>query len=260
LKVGSYNVQRPSINPGPDEPRIKGIANLIKGQNLNIVGIQEASEGNLGNLKKYLPNHFKSTSGSGVDDVVFYDSRVFQQTNFGKFSIPKIGANNGQFGRTRNAVWVKLKFKDAKDSVYVINMHADTHPQGRDPAAEAALNQMNKLKKADPGAKVIILGDMNSNYSQANRSQIYKKFNASNQLKITSQATNNRQGYNCDTQNGFDGRQDCSKRVGSHLDQIWVSKNAGIEVKRWANIANQETIRLSDHNPVITDLQLTVTK
>lgn len=260
LNFGSYNILTSTRaatdgNAGYDEKddaRMKAAADLIDKEQLHIVATQEARGAERNGLLAHLPDYYSATKldGSGHDfsEVVFWDNRIFSEEGMGTFTIPKDG------NTLRDAMWVKLKLKGGQGGeLYVFNIHTSLDESQRAVGANQTLDAVRRVV-GDSGTPYIIAGDMNSNDLDPGRNAVFEVFKASGMLTYARDATTNQKGYNCDTQNGWDGRQDCRRGKGSHLDQIWVSKDPNIKVNRWENIANGDTIKISDHNPVITNL------
>lgn len=260
LNFGSYNIltSTRAVVDGDagydekDDARMKAAADLITKEQLHVVATQEVRGAERNGLLSHLPDHYSGTKldGSGHDfsEVVFWDNRIFSEEAMGTFTIPKDG------NTLRDAMWVKLKLKGGQGGeLFVFNIHASLDESQRVTGANHTLAAIRQVV-GDSGTPYIVAGDMNSNDLDPGRNAVYEVFKASGMLKYARDATENRKGYNCDTQNGFDGRQDCRRGKGSHIDQIWVSGNPNIKVNRWENIANGETVKISDHNPVITNL------
>lgn len=264
LKVGTYNVLNAdragskAYDPS-DDVRMRDAAELMINKELSLIAIQEVGGEQRAKLVSYMPKNFSATKSLGAGgDIIMWDSTLFSKVDEGQFMVPKWGNNRGIIGNEREAIWVKLESKETQESLYMFSVHLDTHAQGRQIGADRVVKEIEKLSKdKDP---IILAGDMNSNYFQSGRDQAFQTFNASKKLSITSQkvSESNRKGYNCDTQNGFDGKQDCrgADTTGSHLDQIWISNYSDIAVDSWENIANADTIKISDHNPVVASLTI----
>lgn len=258
LKVATYNVLtsgRATKLGGPagfdarDEARMKGIAKLIAERNLSIVATQEVRPVERQALLKYLPEYYSASKNRHflrtTDDVIFWDSRKFKDDGFGTYSIPKLGGS-------RSSVWLKLVSRETSNPVFIYSMHADLSSSGRVRGANVVLSSIAK----QPNAPILVMGDMNSNMSDRGRDEVYRTFKSSGKLAYTYEVTRDAKNGNCDTHNSpEDGRQDCRKTRGSHIDQIWVSKRDA-NVLLWNNIATSETIKLSDHNPVIVELKV----
>lgn len=258
LKVATYNMlaqDRASTHGYGGDERLQGMADLIDKEGFHIVAAQELLSGMQTKLMSYLPSNYKATENVGGDsDVVIYDSILFDQVDFGTYTVPKIG-------KTRQSVWVKLQSKQTNNYMYVFSMHNDLSDPGTTQGAQSALSTMQNLV-GNSDTPVIIMGDMNSYYPPIDDgNETYKVFKDSGKLLFTTQQTSDRKHYDCDTiqsgDNGFyDGKQDCGRADGRHADQIWISNNSDITVSSWENIADDTTIKLSDHNPVTATLNI----
>jgi endonuclease/exonuclease/phosphatase family metal-dependent hydrolase len=260
LTIATHNVLT-SFFGGPtkeldeaDKKRYANVAKFYNEKKWSIIGAQEIRADERKEILKTLTGYGVTTPTGDVSDVVFYDSALFTEEGYGSFKIPKsVG--------TQSAIWVKLKAKATGSSLYVFNMHAmvgsGTGAQNeRTQDAQIVLQKIKELVGSS-GDPYVVLGDMNSNYSGAGRSQVYDVFKASGMLNSTYHATTNRSNENCDTHHdSYPNKTQCRSGLGSHIDQIWVSKQPAIKVNSWANVADTTTIKLSDHSPVVVELDI----
>lgn len=265
ISFGSYNVRTSGLNNSmfgdnnavfdeKDRKRMEGIAKIITDKGLEIFAAQEVGGQLRDALLKELPDKFKATNPISNSDVaVYWDSTLYEEVNTGTFSV-KIRHD----GTARPQVWVKLKHKETGGEIYIFNLHLASDISRENLRIEGAQQTVEKIKSVigSSGTPFILAGDMNGNDSDPARKGAYNVFKNSGIMNYTREETNNRTGNNCDSHNSRagSGAQECKAENsrGSHIDMIWVSKNPKITVNDYKLIANSETSKVSDHNPLIT--------
>lgn len=255
ISVATYNVKRVGENHGTIENTGRA-ADLMKERGVSIIGVQEIDGGEqYSTFLSHLGSNFagKVNVDEGGGRAIFWDTNLFSLGKSGVYTSQKEG-------KPKEMVWVELKSASG-GSAYIFDMHTQSGDASspwdsiRAGNAQDTLNAVENVVGSS-GSPVIIMGDMNSNYSSPGRSAVFDKFKNSGKLDLTTFKAKELKGEDCDTV-GYNGRQQCGKSpYGSHLDQIWISNNSGITVNSWENIANSETITISDHNPVVVNLDV----
>lgn len=250
ITVATYNIQRTGLGGSP--AKAKKAAQLMKERGVSIVGAQEVDKSEqyepfLSGLGSNYAGKINDSGGGGR--AIFWDTNLFTLGKSGLYTTRKDGEQ-------KDMVWVELKASSGK-SIYVFSMHTDPHSEStREANAQDTLNEMERVVGTS-GSPVIITGDMNGNYKDPSRNAVFEKFTNSGKLDLTTFKAKTKIGEDCDTKGTKSGKQECGRSgYGSHLDQIWVSKNSGITVNTWENIATSESINISDHNPVLANLSI----
>lgn len=242
INVATYNIQADDL--GGSISKTSQAANLMKSEDVAVFGAQEVRK-----------NQFNAIKQSGFDGVVskpdgraiFWDSSKFTMKRSGQWMSSKDG-------KQKPMVWVELN-TGSNQPFYVFNMHAQVGASNggtRTGNARDALSAIKKVAKDD--APYVVTGDMNSNYlPNSNRKEIYSVFK--DKLKLAFFETNNKTAADCDTIPAK--KQECGRKpFGSHADQIYISRAGNITVNSWKNIATSESLKISDHNPVIVNLTI----
>lgn len=265
IEFATYNVRTSTLNNSElgdpdrvfdtdDDIRMQGAAKLLIDNNVTIAATQEVRGAERKSLLSHLPEGWKATSLNqgkyGFSEVIFWDGKLYKQGRQGVFTIPKGG------GEQRESIWTELISNATGSSVYVFGIHTPTSNDAeREIGAKLTLQEVDKVVPV--GTPYIIAGDMNSNDTAPDRNAVFEVFKQSGLLLYTRTAVDNPKGNNCNTFNSpGDGRQNCGNGRGSHIDQIWVSKDPKISVLDYRNIATSEALKVSDHNPVITKLKI----
>lgn len=156
-----------------DHPRRERAIRVVCDYKPDLLGVQEAREGQIDDLRKALPEF--EFYGVGRDDGktggefsgIFYRKHRFTRMNAGSFWL---SATPEQVGTTfsfnklpRIASWVKLTDnKSGREFVY-LNMHWDHQDESaREKAAALVLKQLAKIAGGMP---TIVTGDLNSKES-----------------------------------------------------------------------------------------------
>lgn len=242
INVATYNIRADDL--GGSIAKTKQAASLMKSEEVAVFGAQEVRK-----------NQFNAIKESGFDGVVskpdgraiFWDSSKFTMKKSGQWMSSKDG-------KQKPMIWVELN-TGSNQPFYLFNMHTQVGASNggiRTGNAKDALAAINKVVKNN--APYVVTGDMNSNYlPNSNRKEVYSMFK--DKLDLAFFKTSNKTGADCDTIPA--NRQECGRKpFGSHADQIYVSKAGDITVNSWKNIATAESLKISDHNPVIVNLTI----
>jgi len=243
INVATYNIRADDL--GGSIAQTKQAADLMKSEDVAVFGAQEVRK-----------NQFNAIKQSGYDGVVsspdgraiFWDSSIFSMKRSGSWMTPKDG-------KQKPMLWAELSSGNG-NSFYIFNMHTQVGAANgsiRTKNANDALSEINKVIK-DTSTPFVVVGDMNSNYlPNSNRKEVYGVFK--DKLKLAFFETNDRTSADCDTIPAR--KQECGRRpFGSHNDHIYISNSAEMTVDSWKTIATPETLRISDHNPVIVNLTI----
>lgn len=171
LRISSFNVRgahhtdgAPTSSASHWQNRIVRTLNVIKSKNLDVIGFQEFEPRQREYLKNHLSNYGMTTHGKDSDSIMW---------NNDKFSAVDKGTwRTIYFGGPIEEPWVKLKDKSTGQEFYVMNVHDPINRgQGSDRTRyENALAHKELVKKLVLTAPVMLVGDFNSAFSNANGS------------------------------------------------------------------------------------------
>ncbi len=260
VNVMSFNVRYD--NPGDSlnswQYRKDVAAQIIKDQNIDILGTQEVLINQMNDLKERLPEYVSVGVGrvdgkeEGEFSALFYNKNRFTEIESGYFWLsetPEVAGSKGWDGACeRVATWAKLKDKVSGKEIFAMNTHLDhVGKVARQEGVTLLLQRANELAKGMP---VVLTGDFNARPE----SDVIKH--------VTSPET---QGYLIDSRTvakevlGLEGtfhdfgRYDLD--VEGRIDYIFVSN--GVTVNKYESIpAKLNDIYLSDHTPIVAHLSI----
>lgn len=231
------------------------VANFIKAQNLDIVGMQEVLHHQLEDLKARLPKY--AEVGVGREDgktqgeyaPLFYKKDRFELLDNNTFWLSQYPDSVGFIGWdgscTRIATWAKLKDKTNGKIFMAINTHFDH--AGTEARKKGALLIIEKIKEIVGDQPAVVTGDFNV----SGQSEAYQTITGNSFVLKDAHKTALQQEGASYTFHDF-GRipaDSCEK-----IDFIFVTPQ--IEVQRnYIPEENREAKKfLSDHNPEIVHL------
>lgn len=172
----SFNVRyQTSGDKGPRnwQQRLPVVLKAVVQMDPDVMGVQEALDGQLDNLQKGLSDY--AVFGVGRDDgksrgehvsIFFRKSRFSRDQNeSGHFWLSdtpaKVASKSWGNGITRMCTWLRLIDKNTGRGFYVFNTHWDHRHQGsREQAAQLIARKIDQRKHgADP---VVLMGDFNA--------------------------------------------------------------------------------------------------
>jgi endonuclease/exonuclease/phosphatase family metal-dependent hydrolase len=252
LSIGTYNLRY--SNNGDSTAgngwgqRYPQIANLIRFQDLDIFGTQEAKFHQLNELTDSLPGY--KWFGAGRDDgqhdgehsAIFYKQNKFTILKSGNFWMSTITdrPNKGwDAALPRICTWVQFKETKTGFTFYFFNLHMDHI--GVVARHESARLVLEKIRQMAGKMPTILTGDFNvdqtsDSYAVINNSGLLKDSYVLSPVKL---APSN-------TFNGFDANTAGDKRI----DHIFVTKD--FKVQRYGILTNTYHGKTpSDHYPVM---------
>jgi endonuclease/exonuclease/phosphatase family metal-dependent hydrolase len=180
LRVMSFNIR--FAKPGHSEaekennwndaklPRRERTIRVIKEYAPDVLGVQEARELQITDLRQALPEY--KFYGVGRDDGklggefsgIFFRNSRFTQTDAGSFwlsSTPDKPGTTFSFNKLpRIASWVRLKVNQSRREFVLLNMHWDHQDsKAREQAAALVRQQLGKISGDLP---LLVIGDLNS--------------------------------------------------------------------------------------------------
>lgn len=145
-------------------------AQIIKDQNIDIVGTQEVLNNQLQDLLERLPDY--NYIGVGREDgkqkgeyaALFYKKERFEEEDSGTFWLsetPDVAGSKGWDGACeRVASWAVLKDKETGKKIFAINTHLDH--VGETARQKGVTLLIDRTKELSNGLPVIITGDFNA--------------------------------------------------------------------------------------------------
>ena len=265
LSLLSFNVRYE--NAGDQDSRawrqrVVGAVKMIRREQPDVFGVQEALQGQVADLWASLPEY--EFSGVGRDDGrrageysgIFYQRDRFQpdETDGGTFWLSdtpqQAGSKNWGNDIPRVAAWVRLLDRETGRGFYVFNTHWDHRNQpSRERAALLIARRIDARKHS--GEPVALIGDFNA--MESNPGLIYltgrrvaiagSEQTWAGGLLDTYQMLHPTE-KNRRTLHFWSGRRD-----GLKVDHILVGRGAKVEA---AEIITQDQPEVSDHFPVIS--------
>lgn len=284
LTVGTYNIRYDSRDDARQgngwKDRSSVIGDLIKFHRFDVLGLQEALDHQLADLRDQLPD-FEHV-GVGRDDgarkgehsPIFYRKDKFQVLDSGTFWLSptpeQVGVVGWDAALPRICTWARFQESaEKKRTFWVFNTHFDHRgTQARLESARLMLKMSAEMAKDEP---VILTGDFNVTQT----SESYRELEASEMFADAYEIAGIRYAKN-GTFNNFDPNSQTDSRIdhvfltkhfsvvryGVLLDSYRARRADGSEGSRAGNAP--EEVRLhrhiarlpSDHFPVLAELEL----
>lgn len=171
VKWGTFNVRydNPADSMNNWQYRKDRVADFVKSQNLDVVGMQEVLHNQLEDLKTRLPEY--TEVGVGRDDgktqgeysPLFFKKDRFDLLDSNTFWLSQYPDSVGFIGWdgacTRIATWAKLKDKNSGRIIMAVNTHFDH--VGTEARTKSALLIIDKIKKIVGEQPAVLTGDFN---------------------------------------------------------------------------------------------------
>lgn len=171
VKWGTFNVRydNPADSMNNWKYRKDRVADFVKSQNLDVVGMQEVLHNQLEDLKARLPEY--TEVGVGRDDgktqgeysPLFFKKDRFDLLDSNTFWLSQYPDSVGFIGWdgacTRIATWAKLKDKNSGRIIMAVNTHFDH--VGTEARTKSALLIIDKIKEIVGEQPAVLTGDFN---------------------------------------------------------------------------------------------------
>ncbi|HJC93905.1 MAG TPA: endonuclease/exonuclease/phosphatase family protein [Candidatus Phocaeicola excrementigallinarum] len=171
VKWGTFNVRydNPADSMNNWQYRKDRVADFVKSQNLDVVGMQEVLHNQLEDLKARLPEY--TEVGVGRDDgktqgeysPLFFKKDRFDLLDSNTFWLSQYPDSVGFIGWdgacTRIATWAKLKDKNSGRIIMAVNTHFDH--VGTEARTKSALLIIDKIKEIVGEQPAVLTGDFN---------------------------------------------------------------------------------------------------
>lgn len=235
--------------------RKDNVADFIRTQNLDIVGMQEVLHNQLEDLKARLPEY--AEVGVGREDgktkgeyaPIFFKKDRFEILDNNTFWLSQYPDSVGFIGWdgacTRIATWAKMKDRQNGKIFMAINTHFDHI--GTEARRKGALLIIEKIKEIVGDKPAVLTGDFNVNeLSEAYNTLTTNSF----VLNDAHKEAETKQGVDYTFHNfGKIKPSSCEK-----IDFIFITPNIKVSSSYIPQEANQEGRFLSDHNPEVVHL------
>lgn len=258
-QVMTWNIRYDNPGDGVNVWRLRKdwVAEIVLREKTDIAGFQEVLAGQYKDLQQRLPE--MDSYGVGRDDgkqagemvPIFYRRDRFELLDKGVFWLSttpdKPGSKGWDAAITRIACWVKLKDRETKSTLYVLNTHFDH--RGTLARKQSAALLVKKIREQFADHPLLLLGDLNSTPDSA----AYKTLaDASEKPPLLRDAYVHSQGkiQGADsTWNGF------NKIVpGARIDYIFAT--AAIIIQQLRTLEDQRDGKFpSDHLPVVVKVE-----
>jgi len=172
LNVMTFNIRydNPEDSLNNWQYRKDVAADIIKMNDIDLLGTQEVLANQLNDLKERLPEYKSIGVGreDGIDkgeySAIFYKKDRFSEVQSGYFWLsetPEVPGSKGWDGACeRIATWAVLKDNEINKQLFFINTHLDH--VGKVARQEGVTLLLNKAKEISNGLPVIITGDFNA--------------------------------------------------------------------------------------------------
>lgn len=233
-------------------------AQIIKDQNIDIVGTQEVLYNQLQDLLERLPDY--NYVGVGREDgkqkgeyaALFYKKERFEEEDSGTFWLsetPDVAGSKGWDGACeRVASWAVLKDKETGKKIFAINTHLDH--VGETARQKGVTLLIDRAKELSNGLPVIITGDFNA---ERESSVIKHALDPNNSMQLfdsyaIASTTDNAKW----TFHDF-GKLPEEERP--YIDYIFVNKSVIVDEYKVMD-EKLNDIYLSDHCPIVAKLTI----
>lgn len=231
------------------EKRKEPIANVIKANDFDIIGLQEGSPYRLKQLMELLPEYEIILSDTMEYNPIVVRKGMFNVVESGRFYLsktPEKKSKSWDSKHTRHCTWAKIKFN--QDSLYIFNVHFDYH--GKDAQAESATLMNKKILAIAGDAPFIFAGDLNFTADSKSYQNLGTciKMNHSKDIADSAKATNGSYNY-------FDPER-FSKWTFDHILVSPLIKVYYYEILNETYLDGEKKRYPSDHSPVTIRFEL----
>ncbi len=262
IKVMTFNIRCGSCESPEDVNNWKNrkylTARVIKEQNPDLIGLQEAEKFQIDDLNNLLENYKRV--GAGRDDgknageftAIFYKKDKFSEEESSTFWLsetPDVPSKGWDAALNRTATFIKLKDEISEKEFYLFNTHFDH--MGDTARVESAKLLLNKIENLAEDFPVVLTGDFNV----VAESEPYKIIVNGNEnsfhLFDSSHLSKTSHFGGISTFNGFGKTMD----MGRTIDYIFVNDKVKVLTHRVITTTYDENYP-SDHYPVEEEIVL----
>ncbi|MGL4583194.1 MAG: endonuclease/exonuclease/phosphatase family protein [Flavobacterium sp.] len=254
LKTMSFNVRMDTPKDGVNQwsNRKDWVGEIVRFNEVDIVGMQEVTYGQLVDLQTLLPNYNfvgegRESGNKGEFSPIFYAKDRFKLLDSGTFWLAEDPTSKGMVSwdssLPRVATWAKLEDRLTKRNLVFVNTHFDHKGKlAREKSVEVIANQLKLIVKDE---SVILTGDLNLPPTDLP----YQKIIELGFLDSRELATNRAElGF---TFNGWN----IEAKPTSRIDYIFT-KGTDLAPWKYQELDIQRGVRFaSDHYPVMTEFR-----
>lgn len=144
----------------PDGPAILGVAEVE-----NDTVLTDLVKQKLISQRDYRIVHYDSRDARGIDVGLLYNPRYFKVEASNNLYVPLPGGSKDAY-YTRDILWVKGQLDGETVHIYVNHWPSRSGGEkrsapGRNAAAQVCRNHIDSITKAEPMAKILVMGDLN---------------------------------------------------------------------------------------------------
>ena len=183
----TFNMRDVTLNdPSPNDwvSRLPRCVTVINNSNPGIIGLQEATGSQIGDLLTDLPNY--SLAGSGTHTVLFYDKTKYKVIENGAFWLSETPDQSGSVGwdaiYERVCTWAIFEDLNTGKSFYGFNTHY-SHVGANARLESSKLITQRIANRAHPEYPFLLTGDFNA--AEGSDPISYLKSDANNTVKMT---------------------------------------------------------------------------
>jgi len=254
LKLMTYNIRLELASDGENDwkNRKEMFAGQIKFYEPDIFGVQEATPNQVTDISSSL-NKYSSVGigregeGKGESSNIYYKKETFSVTESNTFWLsetPEKISKGWDAAYNRVCTYALFKDKSSKKSFWVFNTHLDhVGEEARTKGIQLILSQINKLNKKN--YPVIFMGDFNSEPNTDRIVELKKVMDDCRDVSVEKPFGPS------GTFNGFK----FNEPVTTLIDYIFISKNSGLKVQKFAVLSDSKDLRYpSDHLPIYVEI------
>ncbi len=264
LNWATFNIRYDNSGDGLNNWKYRrdSVANYIKVQNIDVVGMQEVLYRQLTDLAERLPDYEyvgvcrNDGDKKGEASPIFYNKHRFRALDSGTFWLSQYPDSVGFVGwdgaSCRIATWAKLEDRENGNVFMAVNTHFDH--VGVEARKNSALLIIERIKQIVGDKPAVLTGDFNvDNQSEAYNTITTNEFVLNDAHKVAKEV------YGADYSFHDWGRVPVEHRA--QIDFIFTTPSirvlkAGIYEEHQIDSLNPETRWgfISDHNPVVGEL------
>ncbi len=266
--IMTFNIRRDGKEPKKEYKwynRVSYIQELLHEQKPDILGLQEAGNNQINDIKNMLGNNY-AWIGEGrqqggivgwfcpVDEhtPIFYNTRRFTLIDYDTFWLnPKKQKRKRAWGAWLNRIctWAKLKDVASQKIIWVFNTHLDhMSQQAKTEGLKLIINEINQ-RTHNHQEPAILMGDFNSDITPGLPIGNIVQNNTYKMFDVKKLATNV-DGVN------WTAFKDVWHGAHHTIDHLLINKPEFFSINRYVIPVRADNKRASDHNPVIVNLQL----
>jgi endonuclease/exonuclease/phosphatase family metal-dependent hydrolase len=251
----SYNIRLDVSSDGQNAWPVRKdfFASQIQFYEPDIMGVQEAMPNQVLDLEQMLPQYNqvgigREGQGKGESSNIFYKKEkleVVETNTFWLSDTPDSISKGWDAACHRVCTYALFRENDSDTLFWVFNTHLDhVGIEARVKAIALILSKIDQLNTAN--YPVVLMGDFNLEPEDKSIIDLKKKMNDARELSVKSAFGP------IGTFNNFEFDKPVTKRI----DYIFISKNAKLEVKKYAVLTDSKNLRYpSDHFPVYVEIK-----